>query len=488
MPTLNPEQAKYNRAISKARNGCIRSLYSFLKFFWPVVEKEPFVPNWHIKYICDEIQEAVERVINRESRVHDIVINVPPGSSKSTICSVMLPAWVWIHDPTIRILSGSHAFDLSTHLAIKSRDVIKSEDFERLFPGLIRFKIDKNGKTAFDNTETGGRKVATVGSTFIGFHGHLIIVDDGQDPESAFSEVKTKGVHDWIDNLSTRMVDKAVTLTIYIQQRLSCDDITEYVLEKGSCLHICLPSEITDLANVNPPELAKNYTDNLLDPNRLGSETIKKAKAKLGSRKYAQQFLQHPSAAEGTIFKRQYWKYYKEIPRGYVIRIVQSWDCALKAKETSDFWCCTTWMEKAEGYFLIDFFMEKMESPEGKAAIITMNAKHKPHNVLIEDKSSGSVLIQELQAETKINIVPVQVPIDKVSRANDAVPTIEAGNVYLPLEAPYTQGLVDRLALFPDGKHDDDVDSVTQFLNWSRAGAVAFPTVVTGKAKRPAGW
>jgi len=464
---------------------CEASLYQFLRSFWSVIIKEPFVDNWHIEYLCDLIQENVERVIRREPKLHDIVINVPPGSSKSTIVSIMLEAWAWTVDPTLKFITGSFEKSLATDLSVKARDILKSDKFVELWGDIISFKSDEDGKTAYSNSAGGSRRVCTVGSNITGFHAHVLVVDDPLPTNRSISEADRKSANEWIDGtLSMRKVDKAISLTIYIQQRLAEDDTTGHVLKNHkNILHICLPGEITELENVKPPELADKYIDGLLDPKRLSREILAEAKIKLGSRGYAKQILQYPSAAEGSVFKRKYWKFYRELPDLKKIRIVQSWDTALKAKEQNDFWCCTTWIEYIIGFYMIDFSMEKMESPAGKASIKGKYYQFKPTHVLIEDKAAGSVLIQELQDETTIPIYPVQVGLDKVTRAWDAVPAIETGNVYLPETAPWTQPLIDRLALFPDGKNDDDADSITQFLNWIRVKTPGMPWIMGRKPK-----
>lgn len=458
-------------ALSIKRDKCHDSLYEFLKYFWPVVEKEKLIDNWHIKYLCDEIQKAAMRVIRRERKLYDICINVPPGTSKSTIVSVMLPAWGWVQDATLRFITGSFEESLATHLAVKTRDILKSDEFQMLWPEHIEFKRDMDGKTSYFNTKTGGRKVATVGGNITGFHGHINIVDDAINPKGADSETEMPKANRWIDQtLSTRKVDKKVTLTIYIQQRLAEDDTTGHVLEVGgdSVLHICLPAEITDLENVQPPELTKFYTDGLLDPIRMDRAVLDENLRNLGGKGYANQFLQNPSAAEGTIFKRQWWKFYTELSLLKTPMVVQSWDTAWKTKESNDYWCCTTWNVYPHGYYLVDFWMEKCESPDGIQMMKLKHTQFSPHCVLIEEKASGIHAIQQLSRETSINVFPVKVHIDKTARGREVAPTVEAGNVYLPEDADYTAPLIDRLAMFPDGKHDDDADSITQFLKWVR--------------------
>ena len=461
---------------------CKRSFYHFLVYFWPTIVDEDFQDNWHIRYICEEMQKAAERVFRNEPKEYDLIINVPPGSSKSTICTIMFPAWVWTVKSAARILSGSYSADLSTQHAVKSRDILKSSKFQELFPGLIRFKKDMDGKTAYENTEKGSRHVTSPGGTATGKHAHFIIIDDPINPENAFSDVEKKRAVRWVDKtLSSRKVNKRVALTILIMQRLAEDDPTGHLLAKTGkpVRNICFPSEITDLDNVKPKEAEAFYVDGLLDPVRLDRVVLAEAREDLGPIDYAGQHLQSPQAAAGNIFKREYWRYYEELPAGRRISITQSWDTAQKAKTINDFNCCTTWAQYANGHYLIDFWMEKAEYPELKKKAITTNSEHKPHAVLVEDKVSGTALIQELKKDTTIPVVGIQPESDKIARAMACTPTLAAGNVYLPLKAAYTSKLVDHAAAFPGVKNDDAEDSITQYLNWVRTQGAAAPIIAS---------
>lgn len=466
---------------------CRRSFFEFIVYFWDTVIDEEYQDNWHIRFIADEMQKAAERVFKNQPKEYDLIINVPPGSSKSTICTIMFPAWVWTRKAAARILSGSYSAELSTQHAVKSRDVLKSEKFQSLFPNLIRFKRDMDGKTAYENDSKGSRHITSPGGTATGKHAHFIIIDDPLNPEDAFSDVERKKAVRWVDKtLSSRKVNKRVTLTILIMQRLAEDDPTGHLLaKKGKPIrNICLPSELTDLDNVKPKEAEAFYKDGLLDPVRLDRVVLAEAREDLGPIDYAGQHLQSPQAAAGNIFKREYWRYYEELPAGRPIRITQSWDTAFKAKTLNDFNCCTTWAQYATGHYLIDYWEHKCEYPELKAQAKTTHAEHKPHGVLVEDKASGSVLIQELKKDTTIPIISILPESDKIARAMACTPTLAAGNVYLPTLKPWTAKIVDHAAAFPGVKNDDTEDSITQYLNWVREQGAAMPFVASsGKRK-----
>ena len=138
---------------------CRRDFFTFVKTFWHIIIPEDPIYNWHIEYLCKELQTIVERVKNREDKLYDLIINIPPGTSKSTIATVMLPAWAWVIDPSIRNLTASYSSSLSTDHAVKSRDIIKSDLFKNMFPD-IEIKKDQDNKTHYKNNQ-GGERYAT---------------------------------------------------------------------------------------------------------------------------------------------------------------------------------------------------------------------------------------------------------------------------------------------------------------------------------------
>jgi predicted phage terminase large subunit-like protein len=484
----------YHTANSLLKDECEDSLFQFLKTFWDVATGEPYRHNWHIEYLCSTLQEHILRLIAREKVEYDwIIINVPPGTSKSTIGSVMAPAWIWAHDPSLRLITGSFDAKLATRLAVCSRDIIQSERYQEYWGDKVALKLDANNKTVYDTTKSGTRMTCSTRGSITGNHGHLVIIDDPIDPQGEKSEAEKVAVIDWISKtLPSRILNDEIALKILIMQRLGENDPTGYLLDKEglNILHICLPAETTDLDNVSPRKLKDNYKDGLLDPIRKGKAVLQKRKTDLGSAEYGTQYLQNPASASGNIWQRKWWRFYQELPNEKIITKVQSWDTAFDEKRGNDFWCGTTWYQYASGYYLVDFFMQKMRSPEGIRQIQLWDAKHHPHHVLIEKKASGIVALQILEDETSLPLVKDIIPhTDKVARASSATPTVEAGNVFLPENAPWTSDLIDRLAMFPNGTHDDDSDSISQYLNWIRERPSTFKVGHTRKIKpKLQGW
>lgn len=310
--------------INRSRAGlCRRSFAAFVRQFWncdPLNVDTPLVWNWHLDVLCNELQEAAERVFRGEPRPYDLVINVPPGTSKSTIISVHFPAWCWTRMPNCRILTASHTSNLTLDLAGRSRDVVMSKKYKETFED-ISVREDTNAKGHYRNKHGGERRTATVSGVHpVGFHGHVVIIDDPIDPEDVLSEARLQTAKQFVEqDIISRKVDKEVALTVLIMQRLGLGDPTDVMLKAGSregaipVRHICLPAEIfkgedgTWLETaVSPQELAKNYTDGLLDTKRLNRRVLDDFKSR-GELYYATQFLQRPYAPKGGMFHEEYF-------------------------------------------------------------------------------------------------------------------------------------------------------------------------------------
>lgn len=441
---------------------CKQDFFEFVKEFWDIIIPEPPVWNWHIPYLCGQLQEVGERVIRREDKLADVAINIPPGTSKSTIATVMFPAWLWTRDATIRILTGSYSAALSTDHAVKSRDIIRSAKYQEYFPE-VRIKRDQDNKTHYKN-EAGGERFATsVGGTGTGFHAHIIIIDDPLNPKEAASEADRTTANSWMDTtLSTRKIDKSLTPTVLIMQRLHQKDCTGNWLEKEGkeIEHICLPGELSK--DVKPTELKERYIDGMLDPVRLSRKDLTTLRTDLGSYGYAGQIMQIPAPDDGGIWQ----KWFIPIPDSEFPTSLDSkgtdWDLAYTEKETNSASAYITAGLKGTDMYIDDIGWIWAEFPK---LIAFMKAKEAPH--YIEAKASGKSAKQTLKS---MGITAVEVDIkggDKIGRANNAAPFAEAGRCYI------RQSLINKLyfdskqgiLMFPNGEHDDLNDALVQSIN-----------------------
>lgn len=439
---------------------CKRSFYFFVQQFWSVIITEDPVWNWHIKYLCDELQETVLRIKQRLPKLNDTIINIPPGTSKSTICTVMLPAWAWTVDNSLRILTASYSSSLSTDHAVKSRDIVRSENYKKWFPE-VEIKKDQDNKTHYKINSGGERYATSVGGTVTGFHAHLIIVDDPLNPKEASSDVDRESANNFMDvTLSTRKVNKAVTPTVLVMQRLHDKDCTgNWLSKKGKLLnHICLPGELSD--NVKPLEVRGNYVNGLLDAVRLTKTDLENLKIDLGSYGFAGQIGQRPTPEGGGIWQ----KWIKPIPRKDIPKLTSlgtDWDLAYTKEDKNS---ASAYVEagKANGdMYITDLGFDWLEFP---SLISYMKIRNKPH--YIEAKASGKSAKQTLSS---MGIPAIEIKVeggDKIARTRTATPYAEAGMIYC------ADDLIDKLfnddkqgiLLFPNASHNDLNDALVQAI------------------------
>ena len=285
------------------------SYYDFFKQAWHIKEPEtPLIDNWHIKYLCDRLQQEAERINRGEAKEKDMILNIPPGSSKSSIGYIFFPVWCWVSYPSFKFITGSYNESLAIDHAMKSRDVIRSDWFIARYNHLFQLKPDQNNKKEYENDHTGKRIVTSIGGSVTGKHADIFIVDDPIDPLKATSEVAIKKCNRWwTKTVSTRMTNRKVSLKIIVMQRLSEDDLTGYVLDRNPDQdeQICLPGELTK--DVMPEHLREEYIDGLFDVNRYDRTVLEAYESDLGSSGYAGQILQTPAPVEGNLIKRAWF-------------------------------------------------------------------------------------------------------------------------------------------------------------------------------------
>lgn len=446
---------------------CRRSFYFFLQEFWDVVIPEEPKLNWHIEYLCNELQYLNSFVVDRKPKPYDLIINISPGSTKSTIVSQMYNAWVWTIDPSQRFITTSYSHSLSLSQSTKTRDILLSDKYLAYFP-YVQIKQDQSGKSDFWNTKGGQRFTTSTNGTVTGIHAHQIIVDDPMNPKQAVSDVERVNANDFVmSTLSSRKVDKEMTPTILIMQRLHEEDTTGAMLSRNKNVkHINLPAEEND--NIKPSELRKYYLNGLMDPDRLNQNVLNESKLNLGSYGYAGQFLQNPAPESGGLIKKHWfdiidWKpEYEKLTWNFVA------DTAYTSNESNDPSGYLSYA-KLDNDFIIRFAQtEFLEFPELCKALPSFAYLHGYTNrsvVEVEPKASGKSLVQTLRKETSLNVKEGIPPAkDKVARVKDVSPKMESGRVKL-IRGLWNDEFLNQLALFPNAKHDEYVDCVTMMLN-----------------------
>jgi len=442
---------------------CRESFYEFVKEFWDTIIPDDPVWNWHIEFICNELQKTAERVFAGLPKKHDVIINVPPGSTKSTICSVMFPAWVWTIKPKYKIICGSYTFFLAMELSRRTREVINSDKYRAAFPE-VRLSPEQFGKQHFMNTLGGSRMCVGVGGTITGMHAHIIIIDDPLDPQGAKSEADLKKVNAWMsETLPTRKVNKRVTPTILIMQRLHQNDPTGNMIEKkaSKIRHICLPAELAD--NVKPGHVRRFYKDGLLDPVRLDRVVLKSLRADLGEFGYAGQAGQNPVPLEGGMFKVENLQYEKVAPaRRKFKRVVRFWDKAGTGGDGAYTVGIKMGWDLGGRFWILDVVRGQWEAFT-REKIIKNTAKMDGPEVEIgveqEPGSGGKESAQNTVRNLAGYSIVADLPRgDKVFRADPFAVQVNGGNVII-LIAPWNLEYINEMQFFPFAKFKDQIDA-----------------------------
>jgi predicted phage terminase large subunit-like protein len=454
LPTID----QLNKAIQE------REYYEFFKAAWPILEPTtPLQDNWHIKYLCDTLQSEIERIAAGKPKTKDIIINIPPRSLKSSITTITLNAWAWARYPHLRFIAASYASDLAIELATKTRRLVDSTWYQKNWGNVFQLSDDQNTKGMFENTKSGFRKSVGVGGGVTGSGADILLIDDPLNPEEAHSEADRATCIRWFkETLYSRLNNQDTGLRVVIMQRLHQEDLTGWITDNQSSLwrHICLPVS-TDF-EIKPPELKAHYTDGLFFPTRFTIEVIAQAKGTLGSYGYAGQMGQSPTPLGGGLIKVSWFKYFTEAP--IFTQIFWSWDCAVKTGQQNDFSVGLKIGQTNTGFYVLEVLRGKWEYPELKRLVQATGGGQDITGVLVEDKSSGQQVIQDLKRDTDLNIIPFESDKDKIMRAQLVSPTIESGRVYLKDKAAWLPDFITEVSLFPNAKHDDQVDTLTQIL------------------------
>jgi predicted phage terminase large subunit-like protein len=447
------------------RRYLIDDLAEYARFMWDIVEpKRDYVHNWHIDAICEHLQA----VSNFE--IENLVISMPPRHMKSLLIAVFWQTWVWLKKPESRWIFSSYASNLSIRDAVKARRLIQHPRYQATFKPDWKFSNDENMKTRFSNDALGYRITTSVGGAGTGEGGDFIVVDDALKASDAHSENMRNNVSTWWnEEMSNRANDPKRVGRVIVMQRLHEDDLAGMCLKSGDYEELKLPAEFTGSTRVtsigwSDPRVKDGE---LLWPDRFDSEWIAKEKRKLGSYASSSQLQQDPVPKGGGLFKRLWWKFYTELPKTK-ITLAQFWDCAQKPGITNDFSVCATWLKSINGYYLVDLYRDKLETPDLERAIVCQFLKFKPNAVVIEDKSAGSSVIQYVRRNQKlIPIIPYDPGSrDKVSRAAAATPMIESGNAYLPAATSWLEDFLMEHQKFPNDTHDDQVDTTSMMVDY----------------------
>ncbi len=445
------------------------SFRDFIPQAWKIVEPATELKmNWHIEAVADHLQACYTRQIVK------LIVNVPPGSLKSTLTSVMFQPWVWIQEPSARFLTSSYGAELAVRDSVKSRRLIDSEWYQGNWGDKFEMTSDQNTKSSYENNKTGYRIAMGTGGKATGFRGGYLIIDDAHNVKDILSitEANLNTTIEWWDNAWKSRLNKD-GIFIIIMQRLHDKDVVGHELAKGGWEHLLLPQEyepkrskVTCIGFVDPRKEEGEY----LHSKMFGDGEKKEALKDLKELGYASQHQQRPSPKKGNIFKRSWWKYYRELPhRDEWELFAHSWDTAYKDKEQNDYWGFCSGIKTNNRLYIKGYSRRKMEVPEGERSIKNLYYKDMPDVVLVEDKASGQSIIQFAHQDTDIPMLSVEVSIDKVARANAQSGKVAAGLILLPdpqfvEDTDWVDQFIEDMARFPMGVCKDGTDAFTQLV------------------------
>ncbi len=423
-------------------------------------EGKSFINNWHIRLVCEEIMRCA---LGKNKR---LILTMPPRSLKSFIVSVALPAFLMGHDPRKKIITISYNQELATKFSRDQRQIMQSQWYRELFPN-TRLSASKSKEDEFETTLGGYRLASSIDGTLTGRGADLIIIDDPIKPGEALSDVKRKARNEWFGNtVASRLNDKKKGSIILVMQRVHEDDMAGYLMEKGGWIALNLPAIAQEdrIFQFDNGQMRQWKKGEPLQVDREPIAVLEQIKKDIGSFNFTTQYLQRPTPLEGNIIKAEWFKYYKLYPSEHTI--IQSWDIAMTKTSSSDYSACTTWMRSQGKYYLMDVFRGKLEYPALKRKIVELRDRYGAKRILVEDCTISIALIQQLRDEG-IYITKVKPVGDKVERMMSASLSVEAGNVLFPQNHyHWKDDFIAELLSFP-GRHDDQVDSFSQFINWA---------------------
>jgi predicted phage terminase large subunit-like protein len=471
------EMTAYLRALdNKATDGATRSKISLLlemdkvekskeSFLYFVTQMWPiFISGAHHKIMAD----AFERVAKGELK--RLIINMPPRHTKSEFASFLLPAWFLGKFPHKKIIQTAHTAELATGFGRKVRNLVSSEPYQKVF----QTKLSSDSKAAGRwNTHMGGDYFAIgVGGAVTGKGADLLIIDDPHSEQEAkqANPAVFDNVYEWFTSGPRQRLQPGGAIII-VMTRWSKRDLTGQIL-KNAAKEGVDQWEVIDFPAIMP-------NGNPLWPGFWSKTALEALKSELPVSKWEAQYQQNPTSEEGAIIKRDQWQIWTEDKPPSVEYIIQSWDTAFEKNNRADYSACTTWGifqhpdkhgNLKANIILLDAFKERMEFPDLKAKALELYKEYEPDTLIVEKRAAGAPLIYEMR---KMGIPMSEYTPgkgnDKISRVNAISDLFASGMVWCP-ETRWAEEVMDELASFPNGDHDDLVDSSSQALMRFRLG------------------
>ena len=445
---------------AKVKENCQNDFLFFVKSMWPA-----FIQGDHHKIIAKEFERVIKGDLKR------LIINMPPRHTKSEFASYLLPAWFLGQKPDGKVIQTAHTVELSVGFGRKVRNLVGSKDYQKVFD---KVSLQADSKAAGRwNTNKGGEYFAIgVGGAVTGKGADLLIIDDPhseQEGASADPRVFDK-TFEWYTSGPRQRLQPGGSI-IVVMTRWHQKDLT------GSLLKTSIKRGGEEWRVIQFPAILPSGKS--LWPGFWKLEELESLKEELPVSKWSAQYQQDPSAEEGALVKREWWKRWEQDSPPKCEFLIQSWDTAFLKTQRADYSACTTWgvfyMDNEEGMkapnlILLDAFKERMEFPELKKVAYKMWQQYEPDAFVVEAKAAGTPLIFELrQMGIPVSEFSPSRGNDKIARVNAVADLFATGVVWAP-ETRWADEVIEEFAAFPNAEHDDLVDSSTQALLRFRQG------------------
>ncbi len=448
-------------------NDAVRGLYAsrlapFVeRAFYELRPGHPYHPSYHVRAICHQL----ERVANGECC--RLLLLMPPRHGKSHCASVAFPTWVLGRDPKKRIIDISYGTDLAETFAFESRRLMQSDWHRATFTS---FAIDSK-KASLDNirTTSGGFRLATSkGGALTGKGADILIIDDPSKAADVASETLRDGLWEWFTGTAITRLDKPKEgAVIVVAQRLHVDDLPGRLIATGEWDVLELPAIETRERRIDLGDDMEwpRAPGDILFPEVVGEEELARIRSEMGSIKFEAQYQQAPVPAAGNIVKTHWFKTIpSQIRRRDYEGVVQSWDVAAVPGESNDYSVCTTWGLIGNYVDLLDVYRAQHDPPQLLKVARKLRVIWKPDLLAVETQGVGHSLKSHLRQDDRRGVRGVSAKLNKVERMLNETFVLEAGHVRLPDKAPWKELFLDEVAAFPNGKYDDQVDSMSQTL------------------------
>ena len=446
---------------ARARVGAQDDFLSFVKVVWPA-----FIEGGHHKIMSD----AFNRIANGELK--RLIINMPPRHTKSEFASHLFPAWYLGIYPDRKVIQTAHTAELAVGFGRKVRNMVGSEDYQKIFSD-VSLSVDSKAAGRWNTNKDGEYFAIGVGGAVTGKGADILIVDDPHsEQEAALNDPSVYDrTYEWYTSGPRQRLQPGGAICL-VMTRWSKKDLTGSILKASIERGGADEWEVIEFPAIMP-------SGNPVWPEFWPIEQLEALKAELPLSKWSAQYQQDPTAEEGAIIKREWWKEWNHKNPPQCEFVIQSWDTAFLAKETADYSACTTWgvFTNADGetnIILLDALQERLEFPDLKIRAYQMYKEYDPDAFIVEAKAAGTPLIFELrQMGIPVGEYTPSRGHDKIARVNAVSDLFSSGHVWAP-KTRWAELVIEEFAAFPAGDHDDLVDSATQaLLRFRRGGFIS---------------